>query len=97
MTTAEVGPVALHEWYAISAVDEINSGTVYRTMLLGESVRYTRRPGNGNPVVWHGTDDDAHRRFHGHGGHLPGRLSPARCDAPGRTVIRSSWSEHQLT
>ncbi len=45
-------PVALHEWYPISALVEITPGLVHRTQLLGGAISYTRTPGGSRPVVW---------------------------------------------
>ncbi len=49
-------PVALHEWYAISALDEIAPGAIHHTMLLGDRIGYSRS-NTGRPNVWHGVAD----------------------------------------
>ena len=46
-------PVALNEWYVISALDEVAVGTVHRTRLLGDKIAYSR-DATGPPVVWFG-------------------------------------------
>ena len=56
-------PVALHEWYVISALDEIAIGTIYRTRLLGDVVAYAR-DAEGMPMVWFGANADGPRLAH---------------------------------
>ena len=52
-------PVALHEWHPVSAIDEITPGRLHCTLLLGETVSYTRDRA-GQPAVWRGQFDPAH-------------------------------------
>ena len=49
--TALDDPVALNQWYAIAALDEIPVGRVVRTELLGIAISYSV-DGDGCPVAW---------------------------------------------
>lgn len=54
-STEAADPVALNQWYAIAALDEIPRGRVWRTELLGAPISLSVN-GGGEPLAWRSQD-----------------------------------------
>ncbi len=71
-------PVVLDEWHPIAALAEITPSIVHRTLLLGDSVSYTRTAA-GDPLVWRS------------GNETSGDIAPASVVEPLATCVKYGY------